>query len=262
MDAVHERRIVLHLLRKRREEMSFSELILHVDVEVPDHHDAAGRLDRLAAATELSRLHIALEDVHPLLRVELHAGHLVEADDVVLCDEAALPASEVHEHVRDAGLTSGHEVCVRGDLLEEVGLPGTSWPELDSVVVADDEGQHAEKQDVLLALGEGCGFEADAAQQERSPLLQGELRTTADVGLERVTGRHLDGPDGFDTERRSTLFTCERCDVLESHLGVEAPGQHPVVLVDELGGDVDVLELKARKLRSVGVCIGVEPRAE
>ena len=45
----------------------------------------------------------------------------------------------------------------------------------------------------------------------------------------------------------------ERGDVLERDLGVEAAGEHPLVLVDQLGGDVDVVELQARQLGLVGV---------
>ena len=54
----------------------------------------------------------------------------------------------------------------------------------------------------------------------------------------------------------------ERGDVLERDLGVEAAGEHPVVLVHELVGDVDVVELEARQLGLVGVGLGVEPRSQ
>ena len=45
-------------------------------------------------------------------------------------------------------------------------------------------------------------------------------------------------------------------------LGVEAAGEHPVVLVHELVGDVDVAELEAGQLGLVGVGLRVEPGTE
>ena len=41
VDAVHERRVVAHLRRQRAEQMADPLLLLHVHVEVADHHDAA-----------------------------------------------------------------------------------------------------------------------------------------------------------------------------------------------------------------------------
>ena len=49
-------------------------------------------------------------------------------------------------------------------------------------------------------------------------------------------------------------------EVLERDLGVEAAGEHPLVLVDEFNGDVDVVELEARQLGLVGVALRIEPR--
>ena len=54
----------------------------------------------------------------------------------------------------------------------------------------------------------------------------------------------------------------ERGDVLEGDLGVEAAGEHPVVLVHELVGDVDVAELEAGQLCLVRVGLRVEPGSE
>ena len=59
-------------------------------------------------------------------------------------------------------------------------------------------------------------------------------------------GRHLDRPDRLDPERLPALLLGEGGDVLQGDLGVEAAGEHPLVLVDQLGGDVDVVELEAR----------------
>ena len=61
--------------------------------------------------------------------------------------------------------------------------------------------------------------------------------------VKRVPGGHLDGPDRLDTERLAALLTREGRYVLKGDLGVEAPREHPLMLVNEFGGDVDVIEL-------------------
>ena len=78
--------------------------------------------------------------------------------------------------------------------------------------------------------------------------------------VERVAGRHLDRAHRLDPERLSAGLPGECGDVLEGDLGVEAACQHPVVLVDELVGDVDVAELEAGQLGLVCVGLRVEPR--
>ena len=65
-------------------------LLLDVDVEVADHHDAAVGPDVLLAAAELARRHVAFHDVHAVLLIEGDAGDLVEADHVVLANQPAL----------------------------------------------------------------------------------------------------------------------------------------------------------------------------
>jgi len=151
MDAIHESRVVTHLFRERREEMPHAQLLVNVDVEVADHDDPALGSDRLATAAEFPGLHVALEDVDAFLLVERDAGDLVEADHVVLGDEAAAPAGHVHEHVGDRRLAARDEVGVWRDLLEEVRLPGAARTQLDGVVVPHDEGDHSQEKDVLLA---------------------------------------------------------------------------------------------------------------
>ena len=130
--------------------MTDAQLVSHVDVEVADHDDPALGADRLAAAAELAGLHVALEDVDAVLLVEGDAGDLVEADHVVLGDEAAPAGVHVDEHVGDRRLAARDEVRVRRDLLEQVRLAGAARPELDDVVVAHDERHHPQQQDVLL----------------------------------------------------------------------------------------------------------------
>ena len=95
-------------------------------------------------------LHVALHDLHAVLLVERDAADLVEADHVVLADQAALAAGVVHEHLRHGRLAAGDEVRVGRDLLEQMRLAGAARPELDGVVVAHDERHHAQQQHVLL----------------------------------------------------------------------------------------------------------------
>ena len=49
VDAVHERGVVAHLGRQRAEQVADPLLVLHVHVEVADHHDAAVGADALLA---------------------------------------------------------------------------------------------------------------------------------------------------------------------------------------------------------------------
>ena len=101
--------------------------------------------DALLAAAELAGLHVALHDVHAVLLVEGDAGHLVEADHVVLADQAALAGGHVHEHLRDGRLAARDQVRVRRDLLVEMALAGALGAQLDHVVVALHERHHAQE---------------------------------------------------------------------------------------------------------------------
>ena len=107
------------------------------------------RADALLAAAELPGLHVALEDVDAVLLVEVDAADLVEADHVVLRDEALLAGPHVDEHPGHGRLAAGHEVRVRRHLLEQVRLAGAARPELDQVVVALGERDHPQEQQVL-----------------------------------------------------------------------------------------------------------------
>ena len=90
MDAVHQRRVIPHFRRHRAEQVANPLLVLHVHVEVADHDDAAVGPDALLAPAEFAGLHVALHDVHAVLLVEGDAGNFVEADHVVLADQAPL----------------------------------------------------------------------------------------------------------------------------------------------------------------------------
>ena len=156
--------------------------------------------DGLTAAGELAGLHVALHDVDAVLLVEGDAGDLVEADDVVLGDEAALPGRVVDEHAGDGRLAAGDEVGVRRDLLEQVRLAGAARAELDHVEVALDERHHAQQQDVLLPLGQLLRLEPHRAEQQVLPLLGRESRPPLGQSSQRVAGRELDRAERPDRE--------------------------------------------------------------
>ena len=106
---------------------------------------------------------------------------------------------------------------------------------------------------------EAVWLEAHAAQEQ--VLATGRSRIWP--GPPRMFRGHRGSTSGSAAlTRRETAapgLLAERGDVLERDLGVEPAGEHPVVLVDELIRDVDVVELEAWKLRLVGVGLGVEP---
>jgi hypothetical protein len=98
MESIHECRIVAHVRRKRRQQMADALRLIEVHVEIADQDDAAFGPDGILAPRELARGHVAFHNVHPVLRIEGHAGDLIEANHVVLADETALPAGHVDEH--------------------------------------------------------------------------------------------------------------------------------------------------------------------
>jgi len=163
VDAVHEGGVAAHLLGQRPEEVADALLVLDVDLEVADEDEAAVAADVLLAAAELARLHVALHDLDAVLLVERDATDLVEADDVVEADEAALAGGVVDEHLRHRHLAPGDKVRVGRDLLVEVRLAGAARAELDGVVVAHDERHHAQHEHVALALSKGIRLEPRTA---------------------------------------------------------------------------------------------------
>ena len=92
--------------------------MLYIDIEVTDKHHGAIGTDAFLTPAEFARLHVALHDVDAVLLVEGDAGDFVEADDVVLRDEAALSSGVVDEHPGNGGLAAGNQVRVGRDLLE------------------------------------------------------------------------------------------------------------------------------------------------
>ena len=154
MNPIHEGGVIPHLRRQRAQKMRDALLLLNIDVEVADHDDAAVSADLILAAAELARRHVALHDVHAVLLIEGDAGDLVEADDVVLADQAALASGVVDEHLGDGRLAAGDQVGVRRDLLKQMALARASGPKLDEVVVPLDERNHAQKRHALGPLVE------------------------------------------------------------------------------------------------------------
>ena len=175
MDAVHEGRVVPHLGRHRAEQVADPLLVLHVHVEVADHHDAAVGPDALLAAAELAGLHVSLHDVDAVLLVEGDARDLVEADHVVLADQPRWPFAMLTNIRATVALPPRHEVRVGRDLLEQVALARAARPKFDHVVVVLDERHHAQQQHIPRAWAQRCGSKPDAAQQEVLPLGGREL---------------------------------------------------------------------------------------
>ena len=70
-------------------------------------------------------------------------------------------------------------------------------------------------------------------------------------------GRRLD-----DAERPALRLLGDRGVVLEVDLGVEAAGEHPLVVADQVVADADVLELQAGQRGEVAVGAGVEARRD
>ena len=70
--------------------MAYALLMFHIDLEVAYHHHAAKSANTFFAAAELPGFHVALHDVHTVLLIEGDAGDFVEANHVVLADQAAL----------------------------------------------------------------------------------------------------------------------------------------------------------------------------
>ena len=131
------------------EEMSDPLLVLHVHIEVADHDDAAVGPDTLLAAAEFPRLHVPLHDVDAVLLIEGDARDLVEADHIVLAHQAPL-AGACSQTSWPRSPCRPRQVGIWRDLLKEVALAGSAWPELHHVVVALDERNHAQDEHVLV----------------------------------------------------------------------------------------------------------------
>ena len=112
VDAIHEGCVVAHFRLQRAKQMPHALLVLHIDIEIANHHDAALGPDAFLASAELARLHVAFHDVDAVFLIERNAGDFIEADHIVLADEAALAVGVVYERARHGGLTSRNEMGV------------------------------------------------------------------------------------------------------------------------------------------------------
>ena len=142
VDAVHQRRVVPHLGRKRLEKVADFLLMLDVYIEVTHHHDATVGADGLLPPAELACLHVPLHNVHAVLLVERDPRHLIETDDVILTNQASFATGVVDEHLCHRRLPTGNEVRVRRDLLVQMALACPPRAQLDHVVVPFDERHH------------------------------------------------------------------------------------------------------------------------
>ena len=156
---------------QRAQQVAYALLVLDLDVEIADHDDAALGPDAFLAARELAGLHVAFEDVDTVFLVERDARDFIEANNVVLADQAPLARGVVDEHLCHGRLTARDQMRVRGDLLEQMALAGAAWTQLDHVVVALYERNHAHEADQLGAVGQCCRLKANATQQESFPFL-------------------------------------------------------------------------------------------
>jgi hypothetical protein len=262
VDAVHERRVVAHLGRQRREQVADALLVGDVDVEVADQHDRAVGADRLTASRELAGLHVALHDVDAVLLVEGDAGDLVEADDVVLGDQAALSGGVVDEHAGDGGLAAGDQVGVRRDLLEQVRLAGAARAQFDHVEVPLHERDHPQQQTSCSRSVSCCGSKpTDRSRRCFHCSVVNRERPSAST-RERVAGRELDGTERPDREGLAVVLVSDRGVVEQVDLGVEAAGQHALVVAHNGVVDTHVAESEARQLCDVGVRLRIEPRLD
>src|SRR5437868_15104477 len=106
--------------------MSDALLVLHVNLKVSDHDHAAVRANAFLSAAKLAGFHVPLHDVHAVLLVEGYAGNFIEADDIVLADQAALAARVIDEHAGDGRLAARYQMRIWRNLLEKMAFAGAS----------------------------------------------------------------------------------------------------------------------------------------
>ena len=146
----------------------------------------------------------------------------------------------------------------RGNLLEQMALAGAAWTQLDQVVVALYERNHAHKADQSGAAGQCRRLEADATQQESFPFLGREFVPASLEGVQHISLGKLDGTQGIDSERSPAFFLGDRRVVAQGHLRMEAVREHPLVPFDEVVVDTHVLDREARQLGDKGVRLRVQ----
>jgi hypothetical protein len=96
-----------------------------------------------------------------------------------------------------------------------------------------------------LARSDSLGLEADAAQQQVAPLGGGELLAPLGQNVQHLALGELDGAQRLDTEGPPALLLGDRGVVAQRDLGIEAAGQHALVLLDHLGREPHVVQAQA-----------------
>src|SRR5574337_1940019 len=139
-------------------------------------------------------------------------------------------------------------MCVGGDLLIKVALARPTWTQLDQVVVALHERHHPDQRDPLCTLRQRGRFQADTAQQNALPFLGGEVTATPLERIQDICLGKLNGSQTVNRERTSTLLLGDGCVVTQRDLGVEAIGEHALMLFDE--AVVDTEDRKSTRLNS------------
>jgi len=131
---------------------------------------------------------------------------------------------------------------VRRDLLEQVGLPRAPGAELDHVVIALHEGHHAQESHVDSPFRKGFRLEPHAADQEAFPFLCGEERSPCDQVSQDIPGRELDLAQTHNAKGAPRGLQGDGGVILQLHLGIEAAGEHAVILLDQVAGDAHAVQ--------------------
>ena len=176
-----------------------------------------------------------------------------------MADKPSLAGRHVDEHASHGTLATAHQVGIGRDLLKEMALAGAAWPQLDHIVVALDEGHHAQQQHIALALGHLRRLKANAAQQKMFPLLRRQAGAAFVQGLQHIACGKLDRTQRGDGEWAAIFLLSDDRIVRQIDLGVEAAGQHALVLLHELIVDAHISQLQARQRGQIGVGARIQP---
>ena len=183
VNAVEKGAVVVELGWEGIEQVRGLQHVLHRVVDVALQHDGRIGVQHVAPAGVAARGHVILQDLHGIGVLEVHARHLVEGDAVPQAHQAKPSfALGVHaaEQVRRGGLSAGQKNSVGRDFLVDVRLARAPRPQLAEIVVALGQRHHALDEVQALLLGERRGLVARRAQEQRLPLLAGEVAPLGD----------------------------------------------------------------------------------
>ncbi len=150
-------------------------LLLHIDIEIANHHDSARRPNAFLTATELSIRHVALHDVDAVFLIKGDTRDFIKTHYVVLAYQPPLTTSHVDKHLGNGCLAPGNQVGIRGDLLEDMALSRTTWAKLHQVIVPFDKRGHPEQNHHLRPFVQVIGFVSNGANKKVLPFLCREL---------------------------------------------------------------------------------------